>query len=332
MKKAIVTIFAATMILNIANAFALDSVTAKDIPALATGNDDAVTHYMTSEELDAYNKSEVPPDGWRKLMERLEKENPNLLSAVLSINRDSVVVEETAASGPVETDRNSGSGASFSDFHLGLPRDVIPAINGTLDVVNGALDVVDKITNMGGKVMTYVFTNRGLVEASVKNFSASAVPVGVPWTELEGAADHVAKSYAITMKNKFGMTVVKAKYTISGAPCVQYRGKGEYLQNVSVGLEASVAWYHKLTMTCEIPDEGIMNVGTVEDPIASMKVGVKWTVQYPLSSVTSDRSYIIRGSGLIYNIRDRRNGRDENQGVPPEDICKSNKKYLWQRE
>ncbi len=168
--------------------------------------------------------------------------------------------------------------------------------------VNNTIDAIDKIVNLMEKIFGIIEKNQPVVNLNV-NY-ANAVPYGTShWTQLQGWSRPATKRYAFSMKNGYGVDVVKVTYQVHYTHSGNFQGKGKFLTGVTVEpLNVETAWGYKVSLTAEVPDSTVANVGTHDDPIASMQVQLKWTVHTIVKDIQSKAIYYVQGDGLIQEI------------------------------
>lgn len=178
-----------------------------------------------------------------------------------------------------------------------------PGIGGTdLTGVNNTIDTLDKIVNLMEKIFAIIEKNQPVVNITT-NY-ANAVPFGTShWTQLQGWSKPATKKYSFSMKNAYGSEVVKVTYQVHRTHSGNFNGKGKFLTGVTVEpLKVVTAWGYKVTLVSEVPDSTIANVGTQEDPVASMQLQLKWVVHTMVKDITSKAIYYVQGDGLLEEI------------------------------
>lgn len=178
-----------------------------------------------------------------------------------------------------------------------------PGIGGTdLTGVNNTIDTLDKIVNLMEKIFAIIEKNQPVVNITT-NY-ANAVPFGTShWTQLQGWSKPATKKYSFSMKNAYGSEVVKVTYQVHRTHSGNFNGKGKFLTGVTVEpLNVVTAWGYKVTLVSEVPDSTIANVGTQEDPVASMQLQLKWVVHTMVKDITSKAIYYVQGDGLLEEI------------------------------
>ncbi|PIU19902.1 MAG: hypothetical protein COT18_05085 [Elusimicrobia bacterium CG08_land_8_20_14_0_20_59_10] len=133
---------------------------------------------------------------------------------------------------------------------------------------------------------------------------ANAVPYGTShWTQLQGWSRPSTRKYNFSMKNGFGSEVVKVIYQVHWTHSGNFQGKGKFLTGVSVEpLSVTTAWGYNVDLTAEVPDSTIANVGTSEDPVASMQVQLRWKVHTILKDIQEKAIYYVQGDGKMQPI------------------------------
>lgn len=164
-------------------------------------------------------------------------------------------------------------------------------------IVGGEV-IFDAIYNMGEKVWKIV--EKGKAVVNVKSKTASALPQGVThWTQMRGWKVSSFKS-GVTFTQPIGGTVIDLKYRITFTHSGSVNGVGRYIGYATVDPEVNAKWAApKLDVSVTVP--AIFNMGTVEQPIAGMKIDVHIRTKRFQTYETVD-SYIITGSGKVHQL------------------------------
>ena len=141
--------------------------------------------------------------------------------------------------------------------------------------VNGpALDgiTLDEIINIGAKVWAIVEKNKPIINLKLQK--ADALPNGVhEWTDLECWQIPESRTYAVTYKNGFGMTVVNIVFRMTYTYGGRLNGQGRYLSQVTVlPAQLDVAWGFKVNG--EVRVAGVTNAGTKVSPVGAIQMDV----------------------------------------------------------
>lgn len=189
------------------------------------------------------------------------------------------------------------------------PTEITPPadVPGTDDTV-----IIDHIINLFSKIWTIIEKNKPVVD--VRTQYAAAIPEGVKhWGSLDGWKPPKGTIYQLTATNKFGADVIDVRYQVLRTYGGQYKGKGRYLTAVTVEpLKVDVAWGFKFTMVAEVPDTGVINVGTAENPIAGAMATLRWQIQSPLQDTGGKGIYFLQGDGLFLEV----GGPFQRKGAP----------------
>lgn len=155
------------------------------------------------------------------------------------------------------------------------------------------LVIIDQIINLGEKIWTIIEKNHPVVNINYQY--ANALPQGVKnSSELEGFSDLVFRSYRMYGKNLFGITVYDVTYTLVHRYGGSYNGKGRYLENVTVlPHNVEVAWGY--TVTLNVNSVSVLNVGTKENPIGAVTMGLDFNVHTVLKSADFKSVFGFRG-------------------------------------
>ena len=173
---------------------------------------------------------------------------------------------------------------------------------GTINNVNAVIDTIDKIVNLAQKVFEIIEKNQPVVNINV-NY-ANAVPYGIQhWTQLQGWSKPKTETYRFIARNFFGIKVVKVTYQLEFRYNGNYRGKGKFLTGVTIEpISVETVSGYSVSLSAEIPDSTIANVGTHEDPIASMQVQLKWIIHTKSKNIHQKAIYYVQGDGKYSEI------------------------------
>ncbi|MBI4802051.1 MAG: hypothetical protein HY796_05970 [Elusimicrobia bacterium] len=168
--------------------------------------------------------------------------------------------------------------------------------------VGDTINNIDQIVNLAQKIWDIIKANAPVVNIAV-NY-ANAVPYGTThWTQLQGWSKPMTKKYAFSMKNGFGSEVVKVLYQVHWVPNGNLQGKGKFLTGVTVEpISVTAAWGYTVDLLAQVPDSTIANVGTHEDPVASMQVQLNWKVSTAFKVIEQKAIYYVQGDGLLQEI------------------------------
>ena len=168
--------------------------------------------------------------------------------------------------------------------------------------VGDIIGTLDSIVNLMDKIWTLIQKNQPVVEVNTKY--ANAVPFGTThWSQLQGWSKPATRKYSFSMKNGFGSEVVKVAYQVHYVHSGNFQGKGKFLTGVTIEpINITTAWGYKVSLASEVPDSTVANVGTHEDPVASMQVQLRWTVHTSVKDITSKAIYYVQGDGTMQEI------------------------------
>jgi hypothetical protein len=164
------------------------------------------------------------------------------------------------------------------------------------------LVMIDKIVNIAIKIWGLIKDNAPVVNISSKY--ATAVPQGIAsWVNLTNWEGPKAYTYGFYAKNLYGVEVINVRYKVIYMYGGDYKGKGKYLTGVSIVPEiVDVAWAYRFDLNAQVPDSTIANVGSSENPMASMQLKLSWTIATMIKESQGTSIYYIRGDGLMQEI------------------------------
>lgn len=180
--------------------------------------------------------------------------------------------------------------------------DPMAGFNNGISAVNSTVGALDNIVNLMEKILNIIEKNQPVVNITT-NY-ANAVPFGTShWTQLQGWSRPATKKYAFSMKNAYGSNVVQVTYQIHYTYNGNFQGKGKFLTGVTIEpLSVTTAWGYKVSLVSEVPDSTIANVGTQEDPVASMQLQLRWVVHTMVKDMQQKAIYYVQGDGVLQEI------------------------------
>jgi hypothetical protein len=168
---------------------------------------------------------------------------------------------------------------------------------------NGPLQIIDQIVNEGTKIWQIIQQNKAT--SSFTTASANAIPSTLTaWDQIGGWQMKGGENYQLPILNSEGKSVYTWDARVSFEYGGNVDGKGAFLRNVTVqASDIQVAWAHNFNATVTIPDSGISNSGTTDNPLAQMEVEIDYS--YDTSVFVHRQSSVIlvvRGDGSIEDI------------------------------
>lgn len=162
------------------------------------------------------------------------------------------------------------------------------------------ITTIDRIVNLAKKIFDIVKENQPVVD--VTTTYANAVPDGLThWSQLGGWSKPEVTTYAFYAKNMYGSRVIECRYQVIRQHSGNYKGKGKFLTMVTVQpLNITASWGYKFNMKFEAP--AVSNVGTSEDPVASMLARLNWSISTVLKQEQGTSVYYLEGNGAFREI------------------------------
>lgn len=226
---------------------------------------------------------------------------------------------ERAELSEVEVDETTLTNYALSNKHLACQDDssgnlifdkgaavldpIKEEVKVAVEIVDEAGKVVDGIINIGKKIWEIIVSGQPVMNLNLEN-SANALPRGVScWDELSNWKAPSVKSYSQSFKNYFGIEVIRFDFDVVYTHSGNLNGKGQYLTNVQVHpRNVYVGWGFGLDATVDIPS--LVNLGSVDQPIAGMQVDVKWRASSPLAEFRQGISVFVQGDGQAKVLRE----------------------------
>ena len=176
-------------------------------------------------------------------------------------------------------------------------RELVDFLNGPFFIPRASdvpeIVLIDQIINLGQKIWGIIEKNKPVV--NIKYTFANAVPLGVKSTEeLDRFSSVQAKSYRMHGTNLYGATVYDVTYTLVHRYGGQYKGKGQYLDAVTVyPHKMDVLWGY--TVNFNVDRIATTNVGSAEAPVASILMDLNFTVSTVFKSSQFRQIFEYRG-------------------------------------
>ncbi len=168
--------------------------------------------------------------------------------------------------------------------------------------IGDALVSIERIINLGTKIWDMVVANRPVANIDTK--FATALPMGVSGaSELDGWSKPRTYLVSFYFENLYGIDVINVSYRVTYIYNGSYKGKGKYLGAVwAIAEKIEVMWGFWFDMQAYVPDVTIVNVGTNQNPVASLQLNVSWTASSVLKTIKGSDVFYIQGDGYIERI------------------------------
>lgn len=162
------------------------------------------------------------------------------------------------------------------------------------------ITTIDRIVNLAKKIFDIIKENQPVIDITTSY--ANAIPDAIThWTQLAGWSQPATTNYAFYAKNMYGSRVITCKYQVIRQYAGNYKGKGKFLTSVTVQpLEVSASWGYKFGMKFEAPS--VSNVGSSEDPVASMLARLNWSIDTVLKHEQGTSVYYLQGDGAFREL------------------------------
>ncbi|MBI3298379.1 MAG: hypothetical protein HYZ75_09470 [Elusimicrobia bacterium] len=158
----------------------------------------------------------------------------------------------------------------------------------------------DRIVNTASRGFDVISENRPSV--TIDSSFANAFPHGITHVnQLEGWSRPVSVNYGLYARNRAGEQVVAATYRVIRRHSGKYLGRGSYLDRVTVEpltVTAAPGWRFTMRM---VPTD-VRRVGTSQDPIASMRMSIEWTIVSPQGTQRGTSLYLLDGAGAFHQL------------------------------
>ena len=153
----------------------------------------------------------------------------------------------------------------------------------------------DQLINLGARVWEIVDKNKAV--ADIKNQAGTALPSSSNcWLDLEGWSRPQVKNFTTSLKNAYGVEVVRFNYNVLYVTGGSLEGRGRYIGFATIQpVNVSVAWGYKFSANVEVLN--VMNMGQKSDPVAGMLLGLTYKIESSLINRTYTQSYFIDGLG-----------------------------------
>ncbi len=174
-----------------------------------------------------------------------------------------------------------------------------PPAKGSPQTSNG-LDTVNQVISTGERIWKIVESNRPVVHSVLPR--AHALPRGVScWTDLQMWSHPQVQDFKISYKNAYGMNVIDFVYRVSFTSGGNLENQGAFLSNVSVqAATLNVSWGFTFNASAQVGQ--VVNLGSIENPLAGMEMIVNWKASSVLRHMESTQSVFVTGDGQLRQL------------------------------
>jgi hypothetical protein len=164
------------------------------------------------------------------------------------------------------------------------------------------LVIIDQIINIFTKVWNIIQQNAPVVNIDTKY--AAAMPQGITaWNQLAEWKKPKTYLYSFYAENLYGVKTIDVSYKVMYTAGGRYKGKGLYLTGVTVvPTVVDVAWGYRFSLAAAVADSTIANMGTEQDPIASLQMKLGWKISTAIKDSNGTSVYYIEGNGYFEEI------------------------------
>ncbi|MEZ0391855.1 MAG: hypothetical protein ACAH59_06550 [Pseudobdellovibrionaceae bacterium] len=217
---------------------------------------------------------------------QVKKVKPTLVKP----NKDSTETEAPESTPQDVPPQDPSSGTSISDV-----TDLINAISGT-DMI------FDQVVNLGKKVWNLIDSGKPVV--NLKTDVATALPAGAKcWLDLQLWQEPQSVSYLVSLKNGYGMEVVRFVYRIITLTGGSVDGRGAYIGYATIQpAEVKVAWGFRFNATVTAPT--VYNLGTRENPVGGMTLNLNYQIQpiLGIAHIEVTEAFRLNGRGELVKM------------------------------
>lgn len=184
------------------------------------------------------------------------------------------------------------------DAH-GLPQDgyFVEKSGGVGEVIA----VANQIIALGEKI--YKIIEKGKPVLQTAYAPISVIPKAkdgspVDMFQTSNWSRPVTRSYEISYKNGFNMSVVKFKFTLIFSYGGKYLDKGKYITAAQiVPSDVEVAWGYSVSATMNL--DSIMNHGSIVDPLAGANLRLNYKIDTVVKAEERNILFYIGGDGKV---------------------------------
>ena len=161
--------------------------------------------------------------------------------------------------------------------------------------IGGSLGSLNKWITLGQKIWDIIVAGKPVANVSTQRIAV--LPASQPdWLQMENWKGPEAKTYEVSAKNLYGMTVMSHSFTIAYNYGGQIDGQGAFLANATViPSKVSVSWGFTLNSKVEVGQA--VNTGTKASPVPGIELQLKWSMDSILKHLEGVESFFVRGSG-----------------------------------
>lgn len=177
------------------------------------------------------------------------------------------------------------------------------ASSGSEDSIFGALaDVLMNFEDprawatLGDRFWKLIMRNQPVVNVSTQTITVVPQALAQNWMGMENWKGPYSKSYTVSAKNLYGITVISHTYTVAFNYGGQVAGRGAFLANATIIPSAvDVAWGFSLNSDVQVGQP--INTGSAASPAPGVDLTVKWEMKSFLKVIQGRDQFFVRGDG-----------------------------------
>jgi hypothetical protein len=160
---------------------------------------------------------------------------------------------------------------------------------------------IDKLLALGKKIWAIIEAGRPVYTNNYMNAISVLPKTDDPdftFSQMENWKAPKAKTYRVTYKNGFGMSVIKFDYTTMFQYAGTFEGKGAYLTGVTVkASNVSVSWGFKFDAKSKLVT--IANRGSTTSPLAGATLQIDYTASSVMRTISTSEAFHVTGTGKV---------------------------------
>ncbi len=153
---------------------------------------------------------------------------------------------------------------------------------------------------LGNRFWKLIANNQPVVNVRTQTVTVVPQALAQNWMAMENWKGPYSRSYTVSAKNLYGITVISHTYTVAFNYGGQVQGQGAFLANATIIPTAvDVAWGFTLNSDVQVGQP--INTGSAASPTPGVDLTVQWEMKSILKVIQGRDQFFVRGDGSSHH-------------------------------
>ncbi|HRK08199.1 MAG TPA: hypothetical protein PLZ57_10555 [Pseudobdellovibrionaceae bacterium] len=153
---------------------------------------------------------------------------------------------------------------------------------------------------LGNRFWKLINNNQPVVNVRTQTVTVVPQALAQNWMAMENWKGPYSRSYTVSAKNLYGITVISHTYTVAFNYGGQVKGQGAFLANATIIPSAvDVAWGFTLNSDVQVGQP--INTGSAASPTPGVDLTVQWEMKSILKVIQGRDQFFVRGDGSSHH-------------------------------